>query len=135
MPGSMSYVCLTPTLADDLWQVLFRREYQKHSHHPGIEITARLLSDVLDGPFMRPALSVGTIRHVLPLLFGQLIRFQQDVIGDAHFPNVVQERTAPYVQKVGFSNPHLFCQIHDHLCHALRVSFRLVVAQIKRADL
>ena len=70
------------------------------------------------------------LTHDLPFFIRKLIRIQQDVIWNAQFADVVQQRAAADMSQLRFTDVHLAHQLQGHFCDAQRVSFRLLVAQV-----
>ena len=72
--------------------------------------------------------------HHLPLLGRERTRLAQDVVGDGHLADVVQQRSTADVRDIHLADAHEARQVHGHVCGADGVPFGFVVAQVERFD-
>src|SRR5215216_4297022 len=76
---------------------------------------------------------LGMLLH--DLLFGlrQFLRLEKNVIGNAHFPDIMQEGAAPDQRETLLTQSHFASQLQGLICDALSMTFCFSVTQVKGA--
>lgn len=75
----------------------------------------------------------GMFAHFFPLFVGQRSRFLQYAVRNAHFADVMQQRTPSQVDDIVFVDAQGARQAHCNFGHALGVAFGFLVAQVEDA--
>ncbi len=71
------------------------------------------------------------LSHLLPFQLGQPACFLEDMIGDTHFADIMQQNAAVNVDHLVVVHSHILGKAKRQLGHPARVAFGFAVAQLQ----